>query len=126
MIKKGLLYSKDHEWLKVEGNKVKVGITDHAQDQLGDIVFIELPSVGDSVNKGEGFAVIESVKAAADVYAPISGTIVEVNEELLDAPETVNSDPYDGGWLVVIQLDDEGELDDLLSPEEYETFIEEE
>ncbi|SHJ67697.1 glycine cleavage system H protein [Anaerobranca californiensis DSM 14826] len=126
MIKKGLLYSKDHEWLKVEGNKVKVGITDHAQDQLGDIVFIELPSVGDSVSKGEGFAVIESVKAAADVYAPVSGTIVEINEELLDAPETVNNEPYDGGWLVVIQLDDEGELDDLLSPEEYQTFIEEE
>ncbi len=125
-IKKGLLYSKDHEWVLVEGNKVKIGVTDFAQSQLGDIVFVDLPQEGDSIAKGDGFMVIESVKAAADVYAPVSGTIVEVNEDLMDAPETINEDPYESGWLVVIELDDESELDELLSPEGYESFIEEE
>lgn len=126
MIKEGLLYSKDHEWILVEGNRAKIGITDYAQEQLGDIVFVELPAEGDSISKGDGFGVIESVKAAADVYAPVTGTVVEANEELLDAPETVNEDAFGGGWLVVVELDDLGELDELLSPEEYQRFIEEE
>lgn len=124
-IKTGVLYSKDHEWILVEGNQVKVGITDFAQSQLGDIVFVELPEVGDSVNRGDGIMVIESVKAAADAYSPVSGSIVAVNEDLMDAPETINEDPYEGGWLVVIELNDESELEDLLSPEEYKSFTEE-
>ena len=126
MIREGLLYSKDHEWILVDGNKVKIGITDYAQEQLGDIVFVELPEEGDSISSGDGFGVIESVKAAADVYAPVTGTVVEVNEVLLDAPETVNDEPYEGGWLVVVELDDLSELDELLSPAEYKSFIEEE
>ena len=124
-IKTGVLYSKDHEWILVEGNQVKVGITDFAQSQLGDIVFVELPEVGDSVNRGDGIMVIESVKAAADAYSPVSGSIVAVNEDLMDAPETINEDPYEGGWLVVIELNDQSELEDLLSPEEYKSFTEE-
>lgn len=126
MIKEGLLYSKDHEWILVDGNKVKIGITAHAQQQLGDIVFVELPAEGDTISQGEGFGVIESVKAAADIYAPVTGSVVEVNEELLDAPETVNNEPYEGGWLIVVELDNASELDELLSPEEYKSFIEEE
>ncbi|QNO16136.1 glycine cleavage system protein GcvH [Alkalicella caledoniensis] len=125
-VREGLLYSKDHEWILVEGNKAKVGVTDYAQAQLGDIVFVELPQEGDSVAKGDGIIVIESVKAAADAYSPVSGSIAEVNEDLMDAPETINEDPYEGGWLVVIELDDESELEELLSPEEYQGFIEEE
>lgn len=126
MIKEGLLYSKDHEWILVDGNKAKIGITDYAQGQLGDIVFVELPGEGDAVSQGDSFGVIESVKAAADVYAPVNGTVLEVNEELFNSPEIVNDEPYEGGWLIVVELDDLGQLEELLSPEEYKTFIEEE
>ena len=113
-----LKYTKEHEWVKVEGNKVIIGVTDYAQHQLGDIVFVELPDVDDEVSSGDSIVVLESVKAAADVYAPVDGVIVEVNEGLEDDPALVNTDPYGDGWLVAIELADEAELDGLLTAEE--------
>jgi len=122
-----LRYASTHEWVRPEGDGVfTVGITEHAQDLLGDMVFVELPDVGDQVSTGDDVAVAESVKAASDVYAPISGEVVGVNEELEDAPELVNSDPYGDGWLFKIKADDVTEVDGLLSSEEYENSIDEE
>ncbi|MGI6364871.1 MAG: glycine cleavage system protein GcvH [Bacillota bacterium] len=118
-----LKYTKEHEWVKVEGNKVIIGVTDYAQHQLGDIVFVELPDVDDEVSSGDSIVVLESVKAAADVYAPVDGVIVEVNEGLEDDPALVNTDPYGDGWLVAIELADEAELDGLLTAEEYQQFV---
>jgi glycine cleavage system H protein len=97
-----LKYTREHEWARVKGSRVTVGITDFAQDQLGDVVFVELPSVGDEVKKGEAFGVVESTKAVSDLFAPVSGKVVEVNDPLVDAPETINEEPYEDGWLVVI------------------------
>ena len=125
MSEKGLLFTKDHEWVRVQGKVVVVGITDYAQDELGDVVFVDLPSVGDQVEEGEGFAVVESVKAVSDIYAPVSGTIVKVNTELEDSPELINESPYDQGWIVEIELAEGTQLDDLMSEEEYEAFIKE-
>ena len=122
-IRKGLLYSKDHEWVKVDGKVVRIGISDYAQDQLGDIVYVELPEVDDPISSGDSFTVIESVKAASDVYSSVSGTIVSVNEKLEDSPELVNESPYDDGWIIEIELVDEN-LPELLTAEEYERFIE--
>lgn len=122
-IRKGLLYSKDHEWVKVDGKVVRIGISDYAQDQLGDIVYVELPEVDDPISSGDSFTVIESVKAASDVYSSVSGTIVSVNEKLEDSPELVNESPYDDGWIIEIELADEN-LPELLTAEEYERFIE--
>jgi glycine cleavage system H protein len=119
-----LKYAKSHEWLKVEGDTATVGITDYAQHALGDIVFVELPDVGASFGAGDSFGVVESVKAASDVYLPVGGEVVEINQALLDAPETVNSDPYGGGWLVKIKLD--GDAAGLLDPAAYERHVEEE
>ncbi|UMZ73974.1 glycine cleavage system protein GcvH [Natranaerofaba carboxydovora] len=121
-----LSYTKEHEWVKVEDGKAYVGITYYAQEQLGDIVFVELPEVDDDFSRDEEVCVVESVKAVADIYAPISGTIEEVNEKLLDNPEIVNSDPYGEGWLFMMSISDEGELNDLLTAEEYEKILEEE
>lgn len=118
MIKKGLLYAKSHEWLNVEGKNATVGISDHAQDNLGDVVFIELPQVGQVIKKGESFGAVESVKAASDMYLPISGKILEVNSELENTPELLNSDPY-GSWIVKVEILDEKELDSLLKDSEY-------
>lgn len=118
-----LRYSEEHEWAKVENGRVRVGITDYAQEQLGDVVYVELPDVGDSVAFMEPFGVIESVKAASDLFAPVSGTVVEVNERLADEPELVNEDPYGEGWMIVVEADDLSELDKLMSPEEYETML---
>jgi glycine cleavage system H protein len=118
-----LKYTKEHEWVKVEGNKVIIGVTDYAQHQLGDIVFVELPDVDDEVSSGDSIVVLESVKAAADVYAPVDGVIVEVNEGLEDDPALVNTDPYGDGWLGAIELADEAELDGLLTAEEYQQFV---
>jgi len=126
MIKSELKYSKDHEWVAVEGNKVKIGITDHAQEALGDVVFVELPEEGDEVTADESFGTVESVKAVSDIFSPVSGKVVEINEALLDAPETINSDAYGAGWMIVVELDDASELDGLLSAEEYEAFLKEE
>ncbi|MDD4601775.1 Glycine cleavage system H protein [bioreactor metagenome] len=121
-----LKYSKDHEWVKVEGNRVTIGITDYAQQQLGDVVFVELPEVGADLTVGGGFSVVESVKAVSDVYAPISGKVIEVNEALVDAPETVNQEPYDGGWIAVVEVADSSELNELLSSDDYEKLLAEE
>ncbi|MBI4042472.1 MAG: glycine cleavage system protein GcvH [Deltaproteobacteria bacterium] len=121
-----LLYTKEHEWLRHEDDHVVVGITDYAQDALGDIVFVELPEEGDSVVKDDAFGIIESIKAVSDIYAPISGHILEVNEALLDSPSKINEDPYHTGWMVKIKMENESELDDLLTMEEYEQFVNEE
>ncbi|MDD3653036.1 MAG: glycine cleavage system protein GcvH [Desulfotomaculaceae bacterium] len=114
-------YSREHEWAKIDNSEVSIGITDHAQHELGDIVFVELPEVGAQYRAGEVFAVVESVKAASDVYAPVSGKILKTNEELLTAPEIINSDPY-GSWFVVIEMSDQGELEQLLEAGEYSEF----
>ena len=114
-----LKYAASHEWARLEGDVVTVGITDHAQDALGDLVYVELPTVGDQVSAGDEAGVVESVKAASDIYAPVSGEIVAVNESLADTPETVNSEPYEGGWLYKIKASDVSELDKLLSADEY-------
>lgn len=118
-----LKYNKTHEWVLEEGGKVKVGITDHAQDALGDLVYVELPEVGDALQKGDSFAVVESVKATSDVMAPVSGTVVSVNEGIVDEPEAVNTDCY-AAWFV--ELENVEDMQDLLSAEEYEKFLAEE
>ncbi|RLA02210.1 MAG: glycine cleavage system protein GcvH [Gammaproteobacteria bacterium] len=122
-----LKYSKEHEWIRLDDEgKVTIGITDHAQELLGDMVYIELPEVNDTVASGDETGVVESVKAASDIYAPISGKIIEVNEELADAPENVNSEPYESGWLYKMTLGDEADLDDLLTADEYAELISDE
>ncbi|MFN2363795.1 MAG: glycine cleavage system protein GcvH [Halarsenatibacteraceae bacterium] len=122
----GFYYSEDHEWVKVEEGVGTIGITDFAQDELGDIVFVELPQVGDEFDQEDNFGVIESVKAVSDLYMPVSGEVVEVNEDLLDQPELVNEDPYEGGWIVKVSLSDESELEELMDADEYSSFLEEE
>jgi glycine cleavage system H protein len=121
-----LKFMKSHEWVRVEGDgKVTVGISDHAQQQLGDLVYVELPAVGDTVEAGNACAVVESVKAASDVYAPVSGRIVAVNAALADKPETINEDAYGEGWMFVVELSDPDQLNDLLEPDDYAALIEE-
>lgn len=114
-----LKYTNSHEWVAIDGDTVTIGITDHAQDLLGDLVFVELPDVGASFSAKDECAVVESVKAASDVYSPLSGEVTEVNESLVDAPETINSDAYGDGWLFKMKLADAGELDSLLDAEAY-------
>jgi len=116
-------YTKDHEYIRVEGDAGIVGISDYAQSQLGDVVFVELPSVGKTLSKGDEAAVVESVKAASEVYAPVSGEVVEVNSELEAAPGTVNEDPAGRGWFMKIRLTNESELDGLLTEEQYQEFV---
>lgn len=118
-----LKYSRDHEWVKIEGTRARVGITDYAQSQLGDVVFVEVPTVDSEITVGASFSVVESVKAVSDIYAPVGGVIVEVNETLTDAPEIMNEDPYGEGWLVVIEITDSADLNQLLSSDEYEKLI---
>ena len=120
-----LKYSKEHEWVKLEGNRAYIGITDYAQDALGDIVFVELPEEGAELEAGDVLGAVKSVKAASDIYAPVSGKVVEVNEELEDAPEKINEEPYEA-WIAVLEISDSSELEDLLSAEEYEKLCEEE
>jgi len=121
-----LKYTRDHEWARVKGNRVTVGITDFAQDQLGDVVYLELPDVGDTVKKGEAFGVVESTKAVSDLFAPVSGKVVEVNDPLGDAPETINDDPFEEGWMIVVELANPSDLNDLMDAAAYEKFVEEE
>jgi glycine cleavage system H protein len=118
-----LRYTREHEWTRVEGNRARVGITQYAQDQLGDVVFVELPSVGTRVRQMQSFGVVESVKAVSDLFAPLSGEVVEANEGLRDRPEQVNQDPYGAGWLIVIALGDPGEVDALMSAADYEAYV---
>lgn len=117
-----LHYSKDHEWIRVDGDTGTVGITDHAQNSLGDVVYVELPKVGDSVTAHEAFGSVESVKAVSEIFTPVSGQVTEVNESLQDDPENVNNDPYGDGWMVRIKMSNPGEVDGLLSAAEYEDF----
>ena len=122
-----LKFLKSHEWARVEDNGlVRVGISDHAQEQLGDLVYVELPEVGATVQAGIGAATVESVKAASDIYSPVSGEIVEVNESLADKPETINEDAYGEGWLFVVKISDRGELDELLDADAYAEQVENE
>jgi len=125
MVPEGLLYSEDHEWIKVGGKTGRVGITHHAQEALGSVVFVELPEIGTRVAAGEALGVLESVKAASDYYCPVSGTVVAVNEELPDSPNLINEEPYERGWLVELELDDPAHLDKLLTAEKYAEFISE-
>jgi len=118
-----LKYSKEHEWVLVEGNVATVGITDYAQEQLGDIVFVELPAVGDKVSKEDAFCVVESVKAVSDVYAPVSGKVLEINDDLPDSPEMLNEDAYGDGWMVKIEMNDLDDLKDLMNAAEYEEYV---
>ena len=116
-------FTKDHEWVALEGDVATIGITAYAAEQLGDVVFVETPEVGKTVKAGEGLAVVESVKAASDVYAPISGEVVEANTELGDAPETVNAVPESGGWFAKLKIADKGQYDALMDRDAYETYL---
>lgn len=122
----GLKYSREHEWVKVEGNIALIGITDYAQSELGDVVYVELPEVGAVLEANSTFGVVESVKAVSDLYVPVTGKITEVNEQLNDQPELVNSDPFEDGWMLKIEMKDPSELDELLDTEGYKAFVEEE
>lgn len=119
-----LRYSSDHEWVRIEGNRVRIGITDYAQDALGDVVYVQVPDAGTAVDQGATFSEVESTKSVSDIYAPVSGTIVEVNASLSDAPEAVNRDPYGDGWLVVIEVSDPGQLEALLDAAGYRRLTE--
>lgn len=121
-----LLYSKEHEWvLQLDGNRVRIGISDYAQKQLGDIVFVETPEVDDKVTANESIGTIESVKAVSELYSPVSGSVVTVNEELEDAPETINEHPFEGGWLIEVEMSNPDELESLLNEDAYQAFINE-
>lgn len=122
---KELRYSEEHEWVKVEGEQVRVGITDFAQHELGDIVFVELPEVGDVVTVNEPFGSVESVKTVSELYAPISGKVVAINEDLSDNPEFVNESPYEKAWMIIVEPADSSELDSLMSAEQYEEMTNE-
>ncbi len=118
-----LKYTKDHEWTKIDGDVAVVGITDYAQGELGDVVFVELPSVGDKITRGESFGTIEAVKAVADLFAPLSGEVIEINEKLESEPELVNKDPYGDGWMLKIKIENAQELDELLDASAYKELI---
>ena len=120
---KDLKYTKDHEWVRIEGNRAVIGITDVAQSLMGDVVFVELPEVGAEYGVGDSMSSIESVKAVSDVYAPISGKVVEVNTELESSPDLINKDAFGEGWIMIVEISDAGELDNLLSVEEYEQLL---
>ena len=118
-----LKYSKEHEWIKVEGNTVTIGITEYAQSELGDIVFVELPEVDDDIQEGDTFGSVESVKTVSELYAPVTGKVVEANEELEDSPEFVNESPYEKAWMVKVEVSDLDQLNELLSAEQYSEMI---
>ena len=122
-VRNDLKYTESHEWIKVEGKIVKVGITDHAQSELTDIVFVELPEIGKQIKKGDELCVVESVKSVSELYSPISGKIANVNKKLEDSPEIINESPYDDGWFVEIEIQDKAEIDKLLDAESYKKMI---
>ena len=122
-VPEGLRYSKDHEWARLEDGRVRMGITDYAQDALGDVVFVQLPAVGTEVEAGASFSEVESTKSVSDIYSPVTGTIVERNDELDKSPELINTDPYGQGWLVVIELTDPDELDQLMDAAAYSQMV---
>jgi len=119
----GLKYSKEHEWVPVGGNTATIGITEYAQEELGDIVYVELPEIGEKIVKDDPFGAVESVKAVSDIYAPVSGTVLEINDVLPDNPETINDDPYGDGWMVRVELTDKDDLKDLMDAEEYAEYV---
>jgi len=119
----GLKYSKEHEWVLVEGKTATIGITEYAQEELGDIVYVELPEIGEKIVKDDPFGAVESVKAVSDVYAPVSGSVLEVNDVLPDNPETINDDPYGDGWMIRVDLTDPADLKDLMDAEEYAEYV---
>ena len=121
-----LKYTKEHEWVKEDGDTVTIGITDYAQDSLGDVVYVELPEADSTITSGDTFGVVESVKAVSDLYAPVSGTVTEVNDAVVDSPESINDEPYGDAWLLKIELSDAGELDGLMTAEDYKAYTEEE
>jgi glycine cleavage system H protein len=118
-----LRYTSEHEWIRVEGSRGVVGITFYAQEQLGDVVFVELPKTGTTVEQGKTFGVVESVKTASDLYAPVSGNVVEVNDKLIDRPELVNQDPYGEGWMIAVELSDPSQVNSLLTAQQYEASL---
>jgi glycine cleavage system H protein len=122
-IPENLRYSKDHEWVSVDGDNATIGITDYAQQQLGDVVYVELPKAGETFTEHEAFGSVESVKAVSEIFTPISGEVTEVNDGLNDTPEVVNTDPYEGGWMVKLKMSNTGEVDALLSAAEYEEYL---
>ena len=122
-IPEDLVYTSEHEWIRIEGNKAEIGITNHAQNELGDIVYVELPILDDEIDSGEEFGTIESVKAVSPLYMPVSGRIIEVNSELQEHPELVNEDCYDEGWLVRIEINNAEDTDELLDPEAYKAIL---
>ena len=121
----GKKYTEDHEWIEIDGDIGTVGISDYAQEQLGDVVFVELPDVGTAVNQSDQIAVVESVKAASEVYSPVSGEVTEINEALVDAPETINESAEEDGWFFKLRLSDDGELEDLMDEKAYKEFVQE-
>ncbi|HDJ66921.1 MAG TPA: glycine cleavage system protein GcvH [Nitrososphaeria archaeon] len=123
-VPEGYLYTRDHEWIKVEGNVITIGVTDYGQKKLREVVYVELPTVGQRVEEGEAIATLESVKASAEVYTPASGKVIEVNSKLVDSPELVNDDPYGEGWIAKIELEEEREFEDLMEPDEYRKYLE--
>jgi len=125
MIPEELKYTKEHEWVRIDGEEVVFGITDHAQSELGDITFVELPENGTEIKKSESMSTVESVKAASDIYAPVSGKIVEVNQALESSPEVINASPYGDGWLCRVSVSDTSEIEGLMSAEDYGKFLEE-
>jgi glycine cleavage system H protein len=126
MYPKDLKYDKEHEWVRVDGDLAVVGITHFAQDQLGEVVYVDLPSEGDTVNAGETFGEIESVKSVSELFSPVSGEIVEINDVLTDSPEIVNEDPYGEGWMIRVKMADDADVEALMSADEYEAFVAEE
>ncbi len=122
-VPEGLRYSKDHEWARLEDGRVRMGITDYAQDALGDVVYVQLPTVGTEVAAGTSFSEVESTKSVSDIYAPVGGRVVEVNDELVDAPERLNADPYGDGWLCVLEPSDASELDGLMDAGGYRKLV---
>ena len=123
MYPKDYRYTKEHEWVKIDGDVAVIGITDHAQDQLGDVVFVELPKVGSAVHAAQTFGTVESVKAVSDIYAPLSGKVAETNDELIDAPEKLNEDPHGEAWLIKIAFSDKTEIEKLLTADDYEKYV---
>ncbi len=122
-VPEGLKYTREHEWVKVEEDRGRVGITHYAQDQLGDVVFVELPKIGRQLRQMESFGVVESVKAVSDLYCPVGGEVVEVNSELERKPELVNADPYGAGWMIMVKITQRKDLDNLLSPADYQAYL---
>ncbi len=122
IIQEGLLYTSEDEWIHVDGDKAIIGLTDYAQDSLSDIVYVELPEVGDTISEGDSFGIVESVKAAADMFMPIDGEVLEVNDDLIDAPEILNSDPYGEGWLIKVAIHDANQLEKLMDSKAYSDY----